>query len=105
MEGCNVRGEVVAVLEVEFLLATFFGGASGVVTARRGIVQDGCSKLLVDQKAGIIRGHTGSDGGPESVIDDLLGGGNLCCLFLSQIAMPAEHSGFKRAAMIEGQDV
>jgi hypothetical protein len=50
-------------------------------------------------------GNAGGEGGFESVIDDLLGAGDLGSLFGGEGAVPAEHAGFKRAAVVKGKHV
>ena len=77
MERLDVRGELLAVLEVKLFLPAFLGGTSGVESVCRGVAQDGGAELLVDQDAGLFLGHAARDGRLEAVVDHLLGGGNL----------------------------
>ena len=105
MERLDVFGEVLAVFEIELVLAALLGGARGGITVRGGIAQNGGAELFVHQDAGLLLGHAGRDGGLEAVVDHLLGGGDLGGLRGVEVAVPAEHLRLERAAMVEGQDV
>ena len=56
MKGFNMRGEVLAVFEVEFLLAAFFRWTSGVEALAAGVAQDFRAELLIDQETGVRNG-------------------------------------------------
>jgi hypothetical protein len=75
-----VLGEFLATLEIEFLLAAFLSGTSGGITVRPGIAKDGSTKLFVNQDSGLPFRHAGLERSLESVVDYLLGGGDLCRL-------------------------
>ena len=90
---------------VELLLPALVRRASGQVALFRRVAKYGGAKLLIDQDAGFFLGHTSCDSGLEAFIDNLLGGGDLVRLLRSQRAVPAEHSRFKRATMVKGQDI
>mgnify|MGYP003694178497 CR=1 FL=1 len=100
-----MRGEVVAVLEIELRLPALLGGTRGHVPFGRGIAQDGGAELLVDEDAGPLLPNTGRDGAREAVIDHALGGRDLRRLVGGQRPFPAEHLGLERLAMVEGKDV
>src|SRR5262245_43849751 len=104
-EGLDVRGEVLAVLEVELVLPALLGGACGGVAARPRITKDGRAELLVHQDRGLVLRHAGGEGGLESVVDDALGRGDLRRLVRGERIVPPEHLGLERAAMVERQDV
>ena len=57
----DVGGEVVAVFEVEFVLAALLGGAGGGETLGGGVAKDGDAELLVDEDAGLGFGDAGGD--------------------------------------------
>src|SRR5437870_5452161 len=78
VEHLDVLGEVGAVLEVELVLAALLGRAGGDVAVLGGVVEDGGAELLVHQDAGLGLRHAAGDGRLEAVVDDLLGGGDLC---------------------------
>jgi hypothetical protein len=69
------------------------------------VAKDGGAELLVHQDAGFCLGHATRNRSLKAVINHLFGGRNLRGLFRTERALPTEHSGFKRAAMIKGLDV
>ena len=101
----NMYCEVVAVLEVELVLAALFRWAGGHITLRLRITQDRDAELLVDKNSGSLFGNASGDRGKEAVVDDAFRCGDLGRLFGSQSAGPAEHLGFKRPAMVERQNI
>ena len=105
IERLDVLGEILAVLEVELVLAALLGGAGRGVAVLGGVGENGGAELLVHQDAGLFLRHAARDGGLEAVVDDLLGGGDLGRLLGGQGALPAEHFLLERAAMVERQNV
>src|SRR5206468_10308196 len=101
----NVFCEVVAKLKVKFVLSALLGRARRHKTIRCGVAQNGGAKLFIYQNAGPFFGHTRANGGFEAVVDHLLGSCDFRGLLRCQIAMPAEHFCYKRASVIERQDV
>ena len=83
----------------------FSAGHAVMEAAAAGVAEDFRAELLIYQQAGIVFGHALLDGGFESVVDNLLGGGNLRGLVRAQVAVPAKHTGLKRTAMVEGKNV
>ena len=105
MKRFDVRGKLVAILEIELLLAALLGGTRGVESVRRGIAQDGSPELLIDQNAGVLFRYAPRNGRLEPVVDYLLGRCDLRCLFRCQRLVPSEHPCLKRASMVERKDV
>src|SRR5439155_10352743 len=97
--------EVLAVLEVELLLPALLGGTGERVAVGRRVAEDGSTELLVHEDAGLVLGDASGDGGPEAVVDHLLGDGDLRRLLGAQRALPAEHLRLERPTVVEGQDI
>jgi hypothetical protein len=91
IEGLDVFGELLTVLEVELVLATLFGGARGQVAVLRCIGQDGGTKLFVYKDARLFLRHAGRNSLLEDVVDHLLGGSDFRRLFGSEWPLPTEH--------------
>src|SRR5208337_3690174 len=70
-----------------------------------GVLQNGGAELLVHKDAGLFLRHTGCESNLETVVDHLLGRGDLRRLLRGQGPLPAEHLRLERATVIEGQDV
>src|SRR6266849_2450843 len=105
LKGLDVLSEVLAVLEVELVLPALLGGTSEHVALRRRIAKDGSTELLIHEDARLVLGYAGGDGGPETVVDHLLGGGDLRGLLGAQRALPAEHLRLERPAVVERQEI
>src|SRR5262249_1190931 len=101
----DVFGEVLAVLEIELVLAALLGRAGRDVAAAVGVAEDGGAELLIDQDARLLLRHPGSDGHLEALVDDLLGGGDLRRLRRRQRVLVAEQLRLERTAAIERQHV
>ncbi len=98
-------GEVLAVLEVEFLLAAFLRWTSRRVIGGSSIAKNGSAKLLIDEDAGFPFWYASLECGLEAVVDHPLGGCDFRRLLRTERASPAKHLGLERASMIEGKDV
>ena len=105
VEGLDVCGEALAVLEVELLLSTLLRGARRHVALRCRIAKDCGTELLVHQDTGFLLGHPSRNSSLEAVVDHLLGGSDLRRLLRIERTLPAEHSRLERTAMVEGQDI
>ena len=105
MEGLDVSSEVLAVLEVEVLLATLLrrGGEGEALGCR--IPENGRSELLIHEDAGLGFGDAGGKRALEAVVDDLFGGGNLRRLRGIKGALPAEHFRLEAPPVVERQNV
>ena len=84
-------GELRAVLEVEFVLATLLRGTGSNQPLLPSVAQNGRAELLVHEDAGVLLGYAVRHGDPYGVEDDSLDRGNLHCLFGTQRSLPAEH--------------
>src|SRR5262249_23026027 len=96
---------VLAVVEVELLLAALLGWAGDHIALLRCVAQDGSAELFVHQDAGPVGGNSSGDRRQKAVVDDPFGGGDLCPRFARQTSLPAEHLRLEGAAMVEGKDV
>src|ERR1017187_10478313 len=105
MKGLNMRGEVLAILEVKLLLAALFGRACGNVTLSRRVAKDRCAKLLVHEDSCFLFRYPVCDRALEPLVNNLLGRRDLRRLLRRKRAFPAEHAGLKRAPMVERKDV
>ncbi len=105
LEGLDVLGEFLAVLEIKFFLATLLSRASRYVAIRPGIAKNSGAELFVNQNSGLLLRHASVEGRLEAVVDYLLGGGDLCRLICAQRARPTEHFGLERPPVVEGQDI
>ena len=97
--------EILAILEVELVLAALLGRTGGDDTLGRRIAQDRGAELLVDQDAGLVLGHAAGQRRAEAVIDDLLGAGDFGGLRVAERRLPAEQPALEGAAVIERLDV
>jgi hypothetical protein len=100
-----VAPEVLAVFEVEFVLAALLRAGGGDETALARILEDRRAELLVDEDPRAIPGYATRDRRLEAVVDDLLGLGDLGRLLGAEGSRPAEHALLEGPAVIEGQDV
>ena len=105
MNGLDMLGKLLAILEVELFLAAFFSRTCECVSLRGGVVQDGNAELLVNKDRRLLFGNATRDGLLEAVVNYLLGGSDLRGLLGVERALPAKHPCFKRAAMVKGKDV
>src|SRR6266446_2442490 len=105
LKGLDMLSEVLAVLEVELVLPALLGGTRERIALGRRIAEDGSTELLVHEDARPVLGDAGGDGGPEAVVDHLLGDGDLRRLLWAQRALPAEHLCLERPAVVEGEDI
>src|SRR6266496_4190639 len=105
LEGLDVSGEILAVLEIEFFLAALLSRASSCVAIRPGIAKNRTAKLLINQNSGLLLRHSGLECRLETVIDYLLGGGDLCRLICAQRTSPPKHFRLERSSMVKRQDI
>src|SRR5262249_30146814 len=105
LERLDVLGEVLPVLEVEFVLAALLGRAGGGVAVRRRVVKNGGTELLVDEDPRLLLGNAGLECSLKTIVDDFFGGSDLCRLSRAERATPSEHLGLERSAVVEGQNV
>src|SRR6266478_2001892 len=105
LDCLDVFGEVLAVLEVEFLLAAFLRWTSRRVIGGPSIAKNGSAKLLIDEDAGFPFWYASLECGLEAVVDHPLGDCDFRRLLRTERASPAKHLGLERASMIEGKDV
>jgi hypothetical protein len=100
-----VAPEILAVLEVELVLAALLRAGRGDETALARILENCGAELLVDEDPGAVLGYATRHRRLEAVVDHLLGLGDLRRLFGAERSRPAEHALLERPAVIEGQDV
>jgi hypothetical protein len=100
-----VVAELVAVLEVELVLARLLDGHRQRQAVLGRELRDVRAELLVDQHAGGARVDAALDRLLHALEDQLLGVRDRLGLFLGRIALDPEHLLLERASMIEGQDV
>ena len=105
IEGLDMAGEVLAVLEVELVLPAFLRRTGSNDELGPGIAQDGGAELLVDQDARPVARRAAGQCREEAVVDDALGGRDLGRLGRAQRRLPAEQSGLERPAMVERLDI
>ncbi len=105
VELFDVPAELLAVLEVELVLAALLRGTGGNEPLLVSVVQNGRTKLLVHEDAGVILRYSVRDGGLEAVVNHLLDGGNLHDLLGAKLALPTEHVFRERGAVVEGQHI
>jgi carbon-monoxide dehydrogenase small subunit len=77
IERCNVACEILAILEIEFVLSAFLRRASGDDIPGRGVAQDGGAKLLVDKDARLILRYAAGERCKKAIVDDSFGSGDL----------------------------
>src|SRR5258708_40148764 len=75
LEGLDVPGEVLAILELELVLPALLGGTGERVALGRRIAEDGLTEPLVHEDAGLFPGYARGGGGLEGVVDHLFGRG------------------------------
>jgi hypothetical protein len=92
VEGFDVLGEVLTVLEVELVLAALLGGAGDRVAVRGRVPGDGASKLLVQQDARLLLRHAPRHRRLEAVVDDLLA--SAICAVCTGVSTPFQPNIF-----------
>ena len=75
-----MAGEILAIFEVELVLAALFRRAGGGDIVGSCIAQNGGAKLLVHQDAGLFLRHATGERRFEAVVNDLLGTSDFGCL-------------------------
>jgi hypothetical protein len=105
LEHLDVLAELLAVLEVELVLAALLGRASREIALLGRVAQDRGAELLVHEDAGLLLVDAAGQRGLEAVVNHLLGGGDVGRLLRGQRSLPAEHLCLERAAVVERQDV
>jgi hypothetical protein len=105
VELLDVPAEVLAVLEVELVLAALLRGTRDDVPRRGRVAEDRRAELLVHEDSRSRLRHAPGDRRLEALIDDAFGIRDLGGLFGRQGAVPAEHLRLERAAVIEREDV
>ena len=106
--GSNFRmwaAKVVAVLEVELLLAGDLRRHRQLEAVLVGPTGDVGAELLVDEHAGGARLGAASDGLEHALEDQTLGVGDRLGLLRSRVALDPEHLLLEGAAVVERQDV
>ena len=92
MKLLDMLREVLAIFEIEFILSAFFYGTGEVKSSASRVAQNGRAKLFIYQDAGLCFRHTAGNRVLKSVVDDLLGCGDLRSLLLVQLALPTKHA-------------
>ena len=90
VEGFDVLGEVLAVLEVEHRLSRALGGHRELQALRVGFLGHAAAELLVDEHARHRRVGAGGDGLLETLEDQVLGVGDHRRLLGIGFALDAE---------------
>ena len=101
----DVGGEVVAVLEVELVLAGLLGRHRQREALLGRQLGDVGAELLVDQHAGRGGVEAALDGLLHALVDQLLGVGDRLGLLGRRVALDPEHLLLERPPVVEGQDV
>src|SRR5262249_27002262 len=96
---------IVAVLEVELVLAALLRGCGGEKASRLGVAEDRSAELLIDEDAGAFLRHPTGDGREQAVVDDRLGGNAPFGLLLRKRALPAEEARLEGPAVVERKNV
>ena len=84
--------EILAILEIEFVLSALLGRASGDDIPGRGVAQDGGAKLLVDRMPAFSFGTPPASAAMKAIVDDPLGGGDLGRLRIASAATASRTS-------------
>ena len=80
VERFDVTCEILAILEIEFVLPAFLRRASGDDIPGRGIAQNGGAKLLVDKDARLLLRYAAGERRKKAIVDHAFGSGDLCRL-------------------------
>src|SRR5882724_4104546 len=104
-ERLDVARVIVAVLEIELVLATLLGGGGGEKPLPPGVAEDRGAELLVDEETGTFLRHPTGDGREQAVVDDRLGGRDPLGLLLGKRALPTEEARLERPAVVERKNV
>ena len=107
VELLDVGAEVLAVLEVELVLAGLLDRHREQQAVLLGLLGDALrgAELLVDQAAGRVRVDALLGRLQEPLEDQMLRVGDLLGLLGRRLALDSEHLLLERAAVVEGQDV
>ena len=105
VELLDVGGEVVAVLEVELVLAGLLDRHRQLEAVLARLLGDVRAELLVDEHAGGARLRALVDGFEHALEDQVLGVGDLLRLLGSRVALDPEHLLLERPPMVEREDV
>src|SRR5262249_47926080 len=89
----------------KIVLAALLSRARRDVAVLAGVAEDVGTELFVDQNARLVLRNTAGEGPLEAVVNHLLHGGDLRCLFFVERAGPANHVLLKRTAVVKGKDV
>jgi hypothetical protein len=102
----DVPAEVVAVLEVELVLAGLLDRHRGLQAVLLGLRDDLRAELLVDEHAqrGRVRA-AGLDGLEHALVDEVLGVGDRRRLLVGRVTLDPEHLLLEGPAVVEGEDV
>src|SRR4029453_18457615 len=96
---------VVAVLEVELVLAALFRGGRGEKATRLGVAEDGGAELLGDEGAGLCLRPAVGDGREEALVDDRLRRRDPIRLLGRELPLPAEDPRLESPPAVERQNV
>src|SRR6516162_5299512 len=86
MEGFDVFGKILSVLEVKFILPTFLGRARSDESLCGCVAKNGSAELFVHQDTGLFLWNASANSCLKTVVDHLLGGGDLSRLLIGQRA-------------------
>src|SRR5262249_30352608 len=100
-----MRGEVRAVLKVEFVLAALLRRARRHIAERCSVAKDCGAELLVHKNSSPVFRHTAGDSGLESLVNHLLGLSDLTGLIFRQRCLPAKQLRLKGFPMVEGKKI
>src|SRR5262249_27528984 len=105
VELLDVRGEILAVLEVELILTRFLDRHRQLEAMLASLLGDPAAELLVDQHPGGAGLGPAPDGPEHPLEDQVLGVGDPLGLLGRGIALHPEHLLLERPAMVEREDV
>ncbi len=104
-ERLDVARVVVAVLEVELVLAALLRGRGGEKPPRPRVAEDRGAELLVDEDTGVRFRHAAGDGGEETLVDDRLRRRDPIRLLGGERALPSEEARLEGPPVVEGENV
>src|SRR5207244_12119503 len=101
----DVARVVVAVLEVELVLAALLRRGGGEKGTRPRVAEDRGAELFVDEETGVRFRHAAGDGGEEALGDGCLRRRDSLRLLGGERALPAEEARLEGPAVVERENV
>src|SRR5439155_4042725 len=104
-ERLDVARVVVAVLEIELVLAALLRRGGGEQGTRPRVAEDRGAELFVDEDTGVRFRHAAGDGGEEALVDDRLRRRDPIRLLRGERALPSEEARLEGPAVVERENV